>query len=607
MNMKVFRATFTTLLTTAALLTAVALLVSLPGGAGRLAHADSGWNLVWSDEFNGNTAHNTQPGTGVDTSQWTYDIGQGVWGTGEIESMTNTTSNVYQEGGNLVIKALKDAAQANGPDKGWTSGRIETVREDFGAPAGGAVAFEASIQDPNLSGPAAAGYWPAFWMLGTPFRHGVAWPGTGEIDAMENVDGQNTEYGTLHCGTAPGGPCNEFNGRGGHTPCALTTCQEAFHTYRVEIDRSASPEQIRWYLDGQVFWHVSSTDPGMDATTWANAVDHPFFIIFDLAMGGGFPDAFSGGSTTPTTDTQAGGAMRVDYVRVYTMNPVATASPTVDTTVQPTATAMAQPTGTAVPPTATNTVVPPTMTSTSTSVPATATGTAVPPTSTSTVVPPTATSTSTALPVCQLFALPAFDTVPRGGNQALLVDAAPGSAITLTVRATYPAQATLYTDSSLAGDGFGIDLTGTRVSGGYRYAFNVETSGLALLTFAIPWDARPGTVVTQVAAQEPCGLFKTIMTFQVRGQARGAPGSRAAAGPVTLAITLPRGDAPPANTGALTQHGLLRVTTQGQGTTARRVLRITYHTHTRPAGTATAGAAHTRPHTLFGVAVGTGT
>jgi len=89
---------------------------------------------------------------------------------------------------------------------------------------------------------------------------------------------------------------------------------------------------------------------------------------------------------------------------------------------------------------------------------------------------------------------------------------------------------------------------------------------------------------------------------------------------VTLAIALPRGDAPPANAGALARRGLLRVTTQGHGATARRVLRITYHPHTRPAPavkagatrgrtthTGKAGVAHTRPHTLFGVAVGMGT
>jgi len=303
-------------------------------------------------------------------------------------------------------------------------------------------------------------------------------------------------------------------------------------------------------------------------------------------------------------------------------------SPTATTTVTPTATGTITPatatttavpptattTSTAVPSTATSTAVPPTMTSTATPVPATATNTAVPPTSTSTAVPPTATNTAasptststptpptvtgtpTALPVCQLYALPAFDIVPRGGNQALLVDAAPGSAITLTVRATYPANATLYTDSSLgSSDGFGVTLTGKSVAGGYRYAFRVEASGLALLTFAIPRAAPQGTVAMQVAAREPCGVFKTITTFQVRGIVRGAGVARATGGAVTLAIALPRGDTLPANASALARWGLLRVTTSGHGTTARRVLRITYHPRPRPAHAVTPSKAGRAP------------
>ncbi len=244
----------------------------------------------------------------------------------------------------------------------------------------------------------------------------------------------------------------------------------------------------------------------------------------------------------------------------------------------------------------TNTAVPPT--STPTALPATATNTAVPP-----------TSTPTSLPVCQLFVLPAFDTVPRGGNQALLLDAAPDAAITLTVRAKYPAQATLYTDSSLgSSDGFGVTLTGKRVVGGYRYSFRVAASGLALLTFAIPHDARQGTVTLQIAAQEPCGLFQTLTTFQVHGMVRGGRAAAGATrGTVTLAIPLPRGDTPPANARQLARRGLLHVTTQGHGTKARRVLRITYHAHAHPASAVKAGTGRPRPHTLFGVAVGTGT
>jgi len=354
------------------------------------------------------------------------------------------------------------------------------------------------------------------------------------------------------------------------------------------------------------------------------------------ATGTAVASTATGTTVAGTATSTAGTATGTAVAGTATGTPVA-GTATNTTTAVPSATGTAVPstatntavpptsTTTAVPPTATNTAVPPTMTSTATAVPATATTTAVPPTSTSTAVPPTATATAgpptatgtpTALPVCQLFALPAFDTVPRGGNQALLIDAAPDSAITLTVRADYPANATLYTDSSLGSSGgFGSVLTGAHASGGgYRYTFRVEASGLALLTFAIPHNARQGTVVTQVAAQEPCGLFKTLATFQVRGIVRGA--ARAIGSAVTLAIPLPRGGTPPANAGQLARRGLLRVTTQGRGATARRVLRITYHPHTRPAHAATAGAAHTRthakagaahtrPHTLFGVAVGT--
>ena len=264
------------------------------------AHAAT-WTQVWSDEFNG------AAGTGVNTSNWIYDTGTG-FGTGEIETMTNSTANVYQDGnGHLVIKAIRDA---NG---NWTSGRIETQRSDFQNP-GGIVAMEASIQQPNVSGAAGEGYWPAFWMLGSPYRVDHSWPKDGEVDIMEDVNGLSSVYGTLHCGTSPGGPCNETSGIGsGKRACS--GCQTGFHTYRVEIDRSVSPEQIRWYLDGANYFTVYSNQ--VDATTWANAVDHAFFIIFDLAMGGGFPNGVAG-HTTPTSSTASGASMLIDYVRVFT-------------------------------------------------------------------------------------------------------------------------------------------------------------------------------------------------------------------------------------------------------------------------------------------------
>jgi beta-glucanase (GH16 family) len=269
------------------------------------AQAAGTWTLQWSDEFNG------AAGTGVDTANWIYDLGHNYpggaanWGTGEVENNTNSTNNVYQDGnGNLAIKPIKSGTPGT-----WTSGRIETQRLDFQPAAGGVMAVEARIQLPNVTGTKAQGYWPAFWMLGAPFRGNYTnWPMAGEIDIMENVNGTNTLYGTFHCGVNPGGPCNETNGIGNNTPGGSPTLQAAFHTYRVEFDKSVSPQQIRWYLDGVQYHSVSANQ--VDATTWDNATNHGFFIILNVAIGGGWPGS-------PTRNTLSGVPMLVDYVRVY--------------------------------------------------------------------------------------------------------------------------------------------------------------------------------------------------------------------------------------------------------------------------------------------------
>ena len=272
------------------------------------AQAQTSWVLQWSDEFSG------AANTGVSTANWLYDTGHcypgcpaGNWGTGEIENMTTSTANVYQDGGgHLVIKPIKDASG------NWTSGRIETQRTNFQPPAGGIMRIEGRIQQPNVSGASAAGYWPAFWALGAPFR-GVYtnWPSIGELDIMEDINGLSSVFGTLHCGTNPGGPCNETTGLGsGQHACA--GCQTAYHTYAIEYDKSVSPQQLRFYLDTTNYFTIKANQ--VDATTWSNATNHGFFVILNVAMGGGFPGAFGGG---PTSSTASGIPMLVDYVRVY--------------------------------------------------------------------------------------------------------------------------------------------------------------------------------------------------------------------------------------------------------------------------------------------------
>ncbi|HWC80004.1 MAG TPA: carbohydrate-binding protein [Pseudonocardiaceae bacterium] len=291
----------------------------------------AGWSTVFSDDFTG------AAGTGLNTTNWLYDTGHGYsggandWGTGEIESMTNSTDNVYQDGnGHLVIKPIRDSSG------NWTSGRVETQSTAFQAPAGGQMEMTASIQQPNPAD--GLGYWPAFWALGAGARATGAgdWPSVGELDTMEDVNALSEVAHTLHCGVDPGGPCNETNGLGsGLISCA--GCQTAFHTYSVIVDRTnTAAEQLRFYTDNKLEYTINESQVG--TATWQAAIDHGFFMILNLAIGGGFPNGVCGCSS-PTSATSSGAGMSVDYVAVYqtgtssgTSSATTTKAPTTTTT-----------------------------------------------------------------------------------------------------------------------------------------------------------------------------------------------------------------------------------------------------------------------------------
>ena len=254
----------------------------------------SGWTTVFGDNFAG------AAGSAPSSANWFYDIGTG-YGTGEKEQTTNSTNNVYLDGsGHLVLKAINNGGT-------WTSGRIESTRDDFQAPAGGKLEMTASIEQPNPA--SGLGYWPAFWALGSPMRTGGGWPQSGEIDMMEDVNGLNEASQTFHnSANSPGHPLIACPGAG-------SGCQTGYHTYTVIIDRTnTSAETMQFLMDGVV--ESTITEASVGTAAWQAAVDHGFFIIFDLAMGGNYPDGISG-TTTPTSATTSGASMSVGYVAVY--------------------------------------------------------------------------------------------------------------------------------------------------------------------------------------------------------------------------------------------------------------------------------------------------
>jgi hypothetical protein len=240
-----------------------------------------------------------------------YNQGKGIFGTGEIETMTNSTANVHRSGnGQLEITPIRTGSD-------WTSGRIETRKNDFSAPAGGEMMVTSTIKQPPATDP--NGYWTGFWILGTG-----QWPEHGEIDILEDVDSVTSVSGSLHCGNltqqnldGTTGPCHEGNGLGsGMRPCP--NCQNGYHTYSMIIDRRTSDEQVRWYMDGREYYSIDESRVGQAA--WNEGVDGGFSIILDVAIGGGYPNTRCG-CQTPTASTTSGAPMSVKDVAVYTLKP----------------------------------------------------------------------------------------------------------------------------------------------------------------------------------------------------------------------------------------------------------------------------------------------
>jgi beta-glucanase (GH16 family) len=224
-------------------------------GLAASAAAQSGWTLTWSDEFDG---------ASLDQTKWGYDLGASGWGNSEWEYYTNRTDNVYLEGGKLVIKAIKESYLGSQ----YTSGRILT-RDKFSQAYG---RFEARIKIPY-----GQGMWPAFWMMGSNSGT-VGWPTCGELDIMENIGKEpNIVHGTMHGPGYSGG-----NGIG--APYSLPVGQrfaDDFHLYAIEWE----PDVVRWYVDDQLYKTVTRANIPA-GTNWV--FDHPFYVIMNVAVGGGW-------------------------------------------------------------------------------------------------------------------------------------------------------------------------------------------------------------------------------------------------------------------------------------------------------------------------------
>ncbi len=292
------------------------------------AAAPTGYELSWSDEFDG---------TSLDTSKWGYAYGCFDTRLKTQTHYTDSPENVSVSSGYLHLTARHSPTREkwnketrkmetidrtctrteNGQKVAYpapfTSGMVQT-RDDKGNvkyAAQGDFYAEARIQLP--AGPSS---WASFWFTGTT---GGPWPGNGEIDAVE-AKGYDPDYLQANTHTPRASDPSKSEQHQGQLG-GDGTSQTQFHVYGVE----KTGEKITFYLDGVPRHTVNYSDIG-----GANpfVVDGNGMVIrLNHMVGGSFLATNSGDTTyvdaTPYADSYmgAGSDMLVDYVRVYSKKP----------------------------------------------------------------------------------------------------------------------------------------------------------------------------------------------------------------------------------------------------------------------------------------------
>ena len=243
------------------LLGAVALLLGSP----QCTQAQT-YQQVWADEFDNGIGPNWQFETGNNNG----------WGNNERQYYQRANATVVN--GALQITARKE----NVGGANYTSARMKTQ---------GLKEFKYGRMEARMKLPLGQGLWPGFWTLGSNVGS-VGWPQCGEIDIMEHVNTDNTIFGTAHWNS---------NGHAQYGKTTTVNNPADWHRYRVDW----TPTAITWFVDDNQYCVIDITN----GTGNTGAFQNPFFILFNLAVGGNLTGGGIDDSRLPAT-------LSVDYVRV---------------------------------------------------------------------------------------------------------------------------------------------------------------------------------------------------------------------------------------------------------------------------------------------------
>lgn len=256
------------------------------------------YQLVWGDEFDTNTLGKNWNAVTVSSPY-----------NNELEYYTPRQKNVSIENGNLVITACRE----NYGGKMFTSGRVNSKQKVYFTHG----KIEASIKLPRL----ANGLWPAFWMMGED-EDVHPWPACGEIDIMEmgehgGISSNQTGRwigGTIHWGE-DAQHHQQWSDQGQHAYDYDLAGDGKYHVYTMTWDDT----YIKMYIDhSDKPYFTAAINKSIDSRITSDMYMHkPFYIIFNLAVGGNFTNILNPDGITALPSEGSEAKMYVDYVRVY--------------------------------------------------------------------------------------------------------------------------------------------------------------------------------------------------------------------------------------------------------------------------------------------------
>jgi beta-glucanase (GH16 family) len=219
----------------------------------------TGYKLVWSDEFKGNT---------LDQTKWDYR-------TDSKLLSTQTPGNVSVGSGYMTIALKKEELKG----KSYTGGGIISRK-----------AFRYGYYEARLKIDAGSGWHSSFWMMGYNGKDTLGEKATLEMDVIENKSYDLHSYGVNTHRWA----ISHISA--GHKDIQTSDLSKDFHVFGCEY----APDVVRYYFDGKLVQTVDwRGQPQGDVNVWLTSI------------------AEAMGPNHGVDDAALPGKMLVDWVRFY--------------------------------------------------------------------------------------------------------------------------------------------------------------------------------------------------------------------------------------------------------------------------------------------------